>query len=225
MPDVFAEFCAAGLWPGLGQATSAKLAEAGIRSAADVRADRLASIPRMTERRANRLVMSFIGAGRIYDIAELLVPQEIPIRWSTRLADVLGEDAAASLRADPWRLLALPDAAVAQADRLARSVEPDVRREDPRRGRALVEWTLARYARDGHTVAAASQVAGALRPFGVDADAAISAAVDTDAVVTVPPAGDPAPGRSAAGDPARGGPSEGVADQQWIAREPLARAE
>ena len=30
MPDVFAEFCAAGLWPGVGQAMAAKLAEAGI---------------------------------------------------------------------------------------------------------------------------------------------------------------------------------------------------
>ncbi len=207
MPDVFAEFCAAGLWPGLGAATAAKLADAGIRSPADVTAGNLTEIPRMTDRRANRLVMSFIGAGQIYSIAELLVPQEIPVRWANRLADALGEDAAGALLADPWRLLTLPDAAVAQADRLARSVEPDVSREDPRRGRALVEWTLARYARDGHTAAPASQVAGGLRPFGVDADAAIRAAVGTDAVVSV-------------SDPT------GVApDDQWIAREPLARAE
>ncbi len=216
MPDVFAEFCAAGLWPGLGQATAAKLAEAGIRSPTDVTAAKLGSIPRMTERRANRLVMSFIGAGQIYEIAELLVPQEIPVRWAVRLADVLGEGSAAALRADPWRLLALPDAAVAQADRLARFLEPDVRREDPRRGRALVEWTLARYARDGHTVAAASQVAGALRPFGVDGEAAIRAATATDAVLAVADPtspGPPAPASATAGQP------------EWIARAPLARAE
>ena len=227
MPDVFAEFCAAGLWPGLGQATSAKLAEAGIRSPADVTGENLAAIPRMTERRANRLVMSFIGAGRIYEIAELLVPQEIPVRWSMRLADVLGEDAAAALRADPWRLLALPDAAVAQADRLARSIEPDVRREDPRRGRALVEWTLARYSRDGHTVAAASQVADALRPFGVDADAAIGAAVSTDAVVSVlDPVGSTTAGTAPAGPPPTApAATDGSVGRQWIAREPLARAE
>lgn len=213
MSDVFAEFCAAGLWPGLGQATSAKLTEVGVRSPTDVTAAKLGAITRMTDRRANRLVMSFIGAGQIYQIAELLVPQDIPVRWSIRLADLLGEDAAASLRADPWRLLALPDAAVAQADRLARSIEPDVHREDPRRGRALVEWTLARYAREGHTTAAAAQVAGALRPFGVDAEAAIGAALATEAVVAVP-----APAAAAR-------PPERADGGQWIAREPLARAE
>ena len=48
-------------------------------------------------------------------------------------------DAPAVLRADPWRLIAvLPDATVAQADRLARELRPGVRRDDPRRGRALV---------------------------------------------------------------------------------------
>ncbi len=213
MPDVFAEFCAAGLWPGLGQATAAKLAEAGIRSPADVTTAKLAELPRMTERRANRLVMSFIGAGRTYEIAEMLVPQEIPVRWALRLADVLGEDAAGALRADPWRLLALPDAAVAQADRLARFLQPDVRREDPRRGRGLVEWTLARYARDGHTVAAAAQVAGALRPFGVDGDAAIAAATAGGAVVAVADHGDTV------------NTVDTAEATTFIAREPLARAE
>ena len=66
MPDVFAEFCAAGLWPGVGQATAARLAEAGISSPADVTAPKLAGLPRMTDRRANRLVTSFIGAGQLY---------------------------------------------------------------------------------------------------------------------------------------------------------------
>ena len=60
--------------------------------------------------------------------------QEIPARWASRLVDALGDGAAAELRADPWRLLVLPDASVAQADRLARAVEPDVSRDDPRRG-------------------------------------------------------------------------------------------
>ena len=119
---------------GSGQAMAARLAEAGISSPADVTAPKLAGLPRMTDRRASRLVTSFIGAGQLYQIAELLVPEEIPVRWAARLADALGVDAAAVLRADPWRLLALPDAAVAQADRLARSIEPDVRRDDPRRG-------------------------------------------------------------------------------------------
>ena len=205
MPDVFAEFCAAGLWPGIGQAMAAKLAEAGITSPADVTAPNLSGLPRMTDRRASRLVTSFIGAGQLYQIAELLVPEEIPVRWAARLAEALGDEAAAVLRADPWRLLALPDAAVAQADRLARSIEPDVRRDDPRRGRALVEWTLARYARDGHTAAPQSLVADGLRPFGVDAQPALGAALVSGGVVRV-------------ADPAG-------SDEPWIAREVLARAE
>jgi len=205
VPDVFAEFCAAGLWPGIGQAMAAKLAEAGITSPADVTAPNLSGLPRMTDRRASRLVTSFIGAGQLYQIAELLVPEDIPVRWAARLAEALGDEAGAVLRADPWRLLALPDAAVAQADRLARSIEPDVRRDDPRRGRALVEWTLARYARDGHTAAPQSLVADGLRPFGVDAQPALGAALVSGGVVRV-------------ADPAG-------SDEPWIAREVLARAE
>src|SRR4029077_18754749 len=124
-------------------------------------------------------------AGQLYGIAEMLVPQEIPFRWAARLADALGDDAATMLRADSRRRLTLPDAMVAQADRLARSVEPDVRRDDPRRGRALVEWTLARYARDGHTAAPQSLVADGLRPFGVDAQPALGAALVAGGVVRV----------------------------------------
>jgi exodeoxyribonuclease V alpha subunit len=184
---------------------SAKLAEAGITSPADVTAPNLSGLPRMTDRRASRLVTSFIGVGQLYQIAELLVPEEIPVRWAARLADALGDEAGAVLRADPWRLLALPDAAVAQADRLARSIEPDVRRDDPRRGRALVEWTLARYARDGHTSAPQSLVAEGLRPFGVDAQPALGAALVAGGVVRV-------------ADPVG-------SDETWIAREVLARAE
>ena len=210
MPDVFAEFCAAGLWPGVGQAVAARLDEAGIRSPSDVTAAKLSGIPRMTDRRANRLVTSFIGAGQQYAIAELLVPQEIPVRWAARLAEALGDEAASVLHGDPWRLLALPDATVAQADRLARAVEPDVRRDDPRRGRALVEWTLARYARDGHTAAPQSLVADGMRPFGVDALPAIGAAMASGEVVRV-------------ADP--GGSGADGSDEPWVARESLARAE
>src|SRR5450755_452539 len=192
---------------------AALLAEAGIGSPTEVTAPNLAGLPRMTDRRANRLVTSFVGAGQLYQIAELLVPQEIPVRWATRLSDALGDDAATVLRSDPWRLLALPDAAVAQADRLARSVEPDVRRDDPRRGRALVEWTLARHARGGHTASPQSLVADGLRPFGVDPQPALGAALVAGGVVRVP---DPDGSAEEFGH----GPAE-----PWIAREVLARAE
>lgn len=186
MPEVFAEFCAAGLWPGVGPAVAGQLAQAGITGPSDVTAPKLASLPRMTDRRANRLMTSFVGAGHLYELAELLVPQEIPARWALRLTDSLEfADAAQALRTDPWRLLLLPDATVAQADRLARSIDPDVRRDDPRRGRALVAWTLARFARDGHTAAPESMVASALRPFGVDPRSALDAAAAAGTVVSV----------------------------------------
>src|SRR5690242_3085086 len=76
VPDVFAEFCAAGLWPGVGPGLIKQFDAAGIRSPADVTATKLAALPRMTDRRANRLLTGFIGAGQLYDIAELLVPVE-----------------------------------------------------------------------------------------------------------------------------------------------------
>jgi exodeoxyribonuclease V alpha subunit len=207
VPDVFAEFCAAGLWPGVGPSLIKQFDAAGIRSPADVTAPNLAALPRMTDRRANRLLTGFIGAGQLYDIAELLVPVEIPARWANRLAEALGGDAPTVLRDDPWRLLAvLPDATVAQADRLARELHPEVRRDDPRRGRALVQWTLARHARDGHTTSPAALVAQGVRPFGVDPDPAIGAALLSDEVLSVPP------------------PDGGTADR-WLARRQLADAE
>ncbi len=205
MPDVFAEFCAAGLWPGLGSTLAAQLAGAGITGPAQVTAPALAALPRVTDRRATRLVTSFVGAGHLYDVVELLVPQEIPARWAGRLVDALGDAAAAALLADPWRLLVLPDATVGQADRLARAVDPAVSRDDPRRGRALIDWTLARFARDGDTAAPVSAVADGVRGFGVDAARAIGAAIDAGDVVRVD---DPA----GSGDP-------------WVARQALAAAE
>lgn len=206
VPDVFAEFCAAGLWPGVGPGLIKQFEAAGIRAPADVTATNLAALPRMTDRRAGRLLTGFIGAGQVYDIAELLVPVEIPARWAIRLAEALGGDAPAVLREDPWRLLAvLPDATVAQADRLARQVHPGVGRDDPRRGRALVQWTLARHARDGHTTSPAALVAQGIRPFGVDPEPAIGAALLSDEVLSVAgPAGDP---------------------QRWLARKQYADAE
>ncbi len=205
MPEVFAEFCAAGLWPGVGQALAAAMAEAGVTGPSAVTVTSLAALPRVTERRANRLYTAWIGVGHTYELAELLVPQDIPARWANRLTDAIGDSAAAELRSDPWRLLVLPDATVAQADRLARTVDPAITRDDPRRARALVDWTLARFARDGHTAAPVAVLAEALRPFGVAADVALRAAVDAELVTVV-------------ADPTG-------ADEAWVARLALATAE
>ena len=190
--DVFAEFCLSGLWSGVGPALAATLQEAGIRAPGQVSAAALSGLPKVTDRRAQRLYSAWIGATHSYRVAELLVPQDLPARWVGRLIDALGDGAAGILRADPWRLLLLPDATVAQADRLARSLEPGVARDDPRRGRSLVDWTLARFARQGHTVTPGDQVADAVRPFGVDPVLAIRGAV-LERLVTIPSGADGEP--------------------------------
>jgi len=206
--NVFTEFAASGLWPGVGQAVAQTFADAGLDSASQVTVATLAALPKMTAKRADRIYTSWIGAGQAYAVAQLLVPSEIPVRWAGRLMETLGDNAADQLCADPWRLLVLPDATVAQSDRVALALDPGVQRGDPRRGRSLVDWTLARFARSGHTAASVAEVAAALRPFGVDAPAAIRAAVLAELVATVdgPVGSDGAP-------------------EPWVARKVLAQAE
>ncbi len=203
--ETFVEFCASGLWPGVGGALADAMPENGIRRPAQVTVETLSGLPRVTPRRAERLFTAWIGLGQTYAVAELLVPQEIPVRWAARLTDALGDDAAQILRRDPWRLLILPDATVGQADALARAVEPDMQRDDPRRGRALVDWTLARFARDGHTASPVGVVADALRPFGVEAGSALAAAAESGEV-------------SGVLDPTGSG-------EPWVARNLLCQAE
>ena len=194
MPDIFAEFCAAGLWPGVGPGVLAAMLEAGITTPSKVTVAALAGLPRFNMRRADRLYNSWIGAGHLWELAQILVPLELPARWAGRLVDTLGDGATASLQIDPWRLLVLPEATVAQADRLAKVLDPAIRRDDPRRGAALVDWTLARFSRDGHTAAPVALVADALRSFGVDVDAGVRAAVTAGDVADVPdPAGSAEP--------------------------------
>ena len=183
--EVFAEFCAAGLWPGVGPAVAKNLAAAGISRAGQVSVAALAALPGVTAKRADRLFTAWIGVSHTYQLAEQLVPQEIPVRWCSRLVDALGEDAAVRLAADPWLLLALPDASVAQADRLARAGDARLDRDDPRRARALVDHVLARFARQGHTWAPVDLVAQALRPFGIDAGPALIGAEREALVVRV----------------------------------------
>jgi len=200
---VLSEFAASGLWPGVGQAVADALVAAGITSAAQVTVAALAALPKMTPKRADRMYTSWIGVGQAFSVAQLLVPQEIPVRWVGRLLEALGDDAADQLSADPWRLLSLPDATVAQADRVAFALDAQMQRSDPRRGRSLVDWTLARFGRQGHTAASMSQVADALRPFGIDSGSAIRSAIAADLVATV----------------------AGPADEPWVARKVLAQAE
>ncbi|MBI3686174.1 MAG: AAA family ATPase [Actinobacteria bacterium] len=184
--SAFTEFCAAGLWPGVGPLLAGQLLDAGITGPADVTVEKLRNLPKVGASRAERLLSGWIGALPVYDIAELVVPVGLPARTAGRAVEVLGAGAAGVLRDDPWRLLELPDVRVVEADRLAVAVLPGVGRDDPRRGRALVARALVRAARDGHTAWPVDQVHAALVADGIaDPGTAVAAAEETGAVLAV----------------------------------------
>lgn len=188
MTDAFAAFCAAGLWPGLRPAVAERLPEAGITGPGDVTVERLSEVPGVGPARAERLVGDFARARPAYDVVELLLPADLPPRLAAGAVDMLGEAAAAELRADPWRLLGTGQLRPERADAFARGVLGSTAvPTDTRRGRALVAYLLARAARDGHTVQPAATVARALAGFDVDDPAgAIEAALDEGAVLAFP---------------------------------------
>jgi exodeoxyribonuclease V alpha subunit len=181
---VFAAFCTAGLWPGLGKRAAAELPGAGITSPDDVTAARLLKLPRVGKQRAERLFSSFLSAQPTYEVVELLVGAGLEGKLAAGVADALGPDAARRLRDDPWALLGLSGVSLTDADRLAIAILPGADRQDPRRGRAIVAQTLRTATRDGHTMLPADLVVAALRADGVgDPAAAVIAAVDSGEVL------------------------------------------
>jgi exodeoxyribonuclease V alpha subunit len=195
--DVFGEFCAAGLWPGLGPGLAARLAGAGITTPTLVTPARLELVEGVGSKRAVRLAAAFEDARPSYEVAELLVACRVPARYAAPAVARLGASAARQLREDPWRLLAVPQLRPDQADWFARQMLGDAADpQDPRRGRALVTHLLARGARDGHTAVPAEAVARSLGRFRIsDPAAAIEAAIDEGTVLpfAAPDAGpDPA---------------------------------
>jgi exodeoxyribonuclease V alpha subunit len=188
---VFAAFCAAGLWPGLGRRTAAELPAAGIVSPDDVSADRLIKLPRVGRQRAERLFSSFLSAQPTYEVVELLVGAGLEAKLAAGVADALGPDAARRLRDDPWALLSLHGVSLGDADRLAIAVLKGADRQDTRRGRAIVGLTLRTATRDGHTVLPADLVVAALHADGIsDPAAAVIAAVESGEVLEhEPPSG------------------------------------
>jgi exodeoxyribonuclease V alpha subunit len=180
---VFEAFCSEGLWPGLGRTLGEALPGAGITRPEDVTAEKLAGLPKVGTIRAGRLLSGWIGAAHVYEVAQIVVPAGLRARIASRAVDAFGDDAARRLRDDPWRLLELPDVKVVEADRVAVAALPGVRRDDPRRGRALVAYALNRAARDGHTVQPVELVIAALEAEGVqDPPAAVAAAVEAGTV-------------------------------------------
>jgi exodeoxyribonuclease V alpha subunit len=185
LPDVFGEFCAAGLWPGLGRKLASQLAGAGITGPALVSADRLELIEGVSGERAGWLATAFAGARPCYETAELLAACQVPARFAGPAVGLLGRTACDQLRQDPWRLLALPQIRPEQADWFARKLLGEqASPQDERRGRALVSYLLARAARDGHTAVPAGVIASALGRLRIeDPAAAIAAAVDEGGVL------------------------------------------
>ena len=204
LPDVFGEFCAAGLWPGLGRAMAAQLAGAGITGPALVTAERLELIDGVSGERAARLAAAFHDARPCYETAQLLAACRVPARFAGPAVAMLGRTAPGQLREDPWRLLALPQIRPDQADWFARKLlGGQASPQDPRRGRALVSYLLTRAARDGHTAVPAGVIAGALARFRIeDPAAAIAAAVDEGGVL--PFEADPGEDPGRAGDESAG---------------------
>jgi exodeoxyribonuclease V alpha subunit len=181
---VFAAFCAAGLWTGLGRTLAAALPDAGITGPEDVSATNLAALPKVGPQRAGRLLSAFIAAEPVYEVVGLLVPAEVDARVAGRAVDTFGPPAPRLLRDDPWRLLEVWGVTPEDADRVARIAIPGVQRDDPRRARALVAHVLARIARDGHTLADRTEVIRRLAEFGTgDAIAAVVAAVEGGLVI------------------------------------------
>jgi exodeoxyribonuclease V alpha subunit len=181
---VFAAFCAAGLWPGLGKRTAADLPAAGITSPDAVTADRLTKLPKVGRQRAERLFSSFLAAAPTYEVVELLVGAGLAAKLAAGVTDTLGPDAARRLRDDPWALLSLSGVTLGDADRLAIAVLQGADRQDTRRGRAIVGLTLRTATRDGHTVLPADLVVAALQAEGIsDPVAAVVAAVESGDVL------------------------------------------
>jgi exodeoxyribonuclease V alpha subunit len=184
-PDVFGEFCAAGLWPGLGPGLASRLAGAGVTAPNLVTAARLELVEGVGSKRALRLAAAFEDARPSYQVAELLVACRVPARYAGPAVARLGPSAVRQLREDPWRLLSVPQLKPDQADWFARQMLGDAADpQDPRRGRALVTHLLARGARDGHTAVPAEAVARSLGRLRIsDPAAAIEAAIDEGTVL------------------------------------------
>ena len=187
----FARFCAAGLWPELSKRTAGNLEAAGITGPDDVTPAALAKVDGVSAKKADRLAKTFTDAQPRYRVAELLDPSGLPLRLAAAAVDVLGRDAATTLRRDPWRLLDCVHGNQVQPrdiDAFALRVLPDrPTKDDPRRGRAFTVHVLSRSTRDGHTVLPDSTVMSALAGLDVPApDEAVAAALDDGDVTDFP---------------------------------------
>ena len=154
--EIFAAFCGAGLWPGLGKTLRDKFPAAGILTSDDVSEEALAAISGLSARRAATLMVAFARARPKFEVVALLLPAGLPARLAEGALSALGPGAAGVLRNDPWRLLDSGSADLRQADRLASELGRG--RQEPLRGPAVMVHLLMLAARNGDTSSPASQL-------------------------------------------------------------------
>ncbi len=188
--SLFAEFAAAGLWPGLGRTTGSRLEAAGITSPDDVSVEALSAVEGVSAKRAERLAKTWAEAAPAYAVAQLLQRAGLPLRLAAGVVAAHGDGAPRVLAADPWQLLDTDGLTPREADVFALSVLAADRpgKDDPRRSRAFTTYLLRRAARDGHTALPRDTVLAGLAGLDIpDPEAAVEAA--TAAGDVVDPAG------------------------------------
>ncbi|MEU2513742.1 helix-hairpin-helix domain-containing protein [Streptomyces syringium] len=126
-----------------------------------------------------------ISAEGLDGVRQVLTAGGAPQTLAGQVVGVLGEQAAETLRDDPWQLLAVPGVRPEQADGFARALlGPECGPGDERRGQALVGWLLERAALAGHTVLEASVLRTALGKQSVpEPDEALQSALAEGSVL------------------------------------------
>lgn len=161
--NVFSAFALSGLWPGLGKTAAQVMLEAKINSPDDVTVQNFLAIPGNSKRRAERLVAAFHGAEKIYKVAEQLIIAGCEPRAAAIAINFYGSNANSIISQDPWSLLACGALDVAAADRFAQYKIEDITPDDPRRGKALVQWALRQGAKAGSTALPRETIIQALK--------------------------------------------------------------
>ncbi|MEU6219698.1 ATP-dependent RecD-like DNA helicase [Streptomyces sp. NPDC047022] len=117
------------------------------------------------------------GAEAVGAVRSVLAEGGAPEALAARVAAVLGEEADARLRTDPWLLLRVTGVRPEQADGFARALLGDeCRPDDERRSRALTVWLLEQAALAGHTALEVPALEAALAQRSVpDTQAAVQA--------------------------------------------------
>ncbi|KOV91180.1 DNA helicase RecD [Streptomyces sp. NRRL B-3648] len=149
-------------------------------------------------------------------VRRVLTEGGAPDTLAVQAAAVLGEDAAAALREDPWQLLRVAGVRPEQADGFARALlgagcAPD----DERRGRAVTVWLLEQAAVAGHTALDLPALTAALGRQGVpDPDAAVQATLAEGEALAFQDALEEQPGAPAAQDAGRGAETDEETDEE-----------